>query len=175
MIINIGSKNPAKTTAIEEAVRNYDCSNDAEFCHIKADSEVADQPRSFEETFRGAKNRAKNAFNACDLSVGLESGIMEMPENIHMNFTVCALYDGKKYFLGISSGFVIPTKVIDGIINQGLEMQDAVYKAGLTHNPKIGSDEGIIGVLTKGRLPRKDYAKQAVFMALTQMYNQDLY
>lgn len=175
MIINIGSKNPAKLTAIEEAVRNYDCSNDAEFCQVKADSEVADQPRSFEETFRGAKNRAKNAFNDCDLSVGVESGIMKMPGNTHMNFTVCAVYDGKKYFLGISSGFVIPTKVIDGIVKQGLEMQDAVYKAGMTHNPKIGSEEGIIGILTKGRLPRKDYAQQAVFMALTQMDNKHLY
>jgi len=45
----------------------------------------------------------------------------------------------------------------------------------LTENPKIGSAEGSIGVLTKDRIMRKEYIKQAVVMALIPMENKELY
>jgi non-canonical (house-cleaning) NTP pyrophosphatase len=35
----------------------------------------------------------------------------------------------------------------------------------------LGSAEGIIGVLTKGRLTRKEYVKQAITMALINLEN----
>ena len=45
-------------------------------------------------------------------------------------------------------------------------MNDAAHKAGLTKNPKVGSAEGLVGIMTKGRLTRKEYTKEAIRTAL---------
>ena len=62
------------------------------------------------------------------------------------------------------------------MINElGITANDAFYKLGLTENKKIGSAEGAIGLLTNGRVTRKDYTKQAVHMALIHLENKELY
>ena len=52
------------------------------------------------------------------------------------------------------------------MLNDGLDMNDAARKVGLTNNPQIGSAEGVIGIMTKGRLTRKEYTKEAIRTAL---------
>ncbi len=52
------------------------------------------------------------------------------------------------------------------MLNEGLDMNDAARRAGLTQNPKIGSAEGLVGIMTKGRLTRKEYTKEAIRTAL---------
>ncbi|MBI3573172.1 MAG: DUF84 family protein, partial [Candidatus Kerfeldbacteria bacterium] len=49
------------------------------------------------------------------------------------------------------------------------------HRVGLTTNPKLGSYEGAIGLLTKGKMPRKDLTKQAVVTALVRFENKELY
>ena len=58
---------------------------------------------------------------------------------------------------------------------EGLDMSEACNKVGLTNNPKIGSEEGAIGILTKGRMTRKDYTKQSIITALIHLENAELY
>ena len=48
-------------------------------------------------------------------------------------------------------------------------------KMEITKKRKIGSGEGLIGILTKGRVSRKDYTKQAIRMAMVQIENPELY
>lgn len=48
-------------------------------------------------------------------------------------------------------------------------MNKAAYQAGFTKNPKVGSAEGLVGIMTKGRLTRKDYTKEAIRMALIHL------
>ena len=56
---------------------------DIEVSSIDVDSGVPDQPFGLDETIKGAINRAKNAFSdEFDLSVGIESGLMETPNSI---------------------------------------------------------------------------------------------
>jgi non-canonical (house-cleaning) NTP pyrophosphatase len=50
-----------------------------------------------------------------------------------------------------------------------LDVTQAFVKAGLSNNAHLGAAEGAIGVLTNGRLTRRDYARQAVDMALLQV------
>ena len=50
-----------------------------------------------------------------------------------------------------------PIKVTQMIHEQGIDANEAFYLCGLTPNRKIGSSEGAIGMLTKGRINRKDY------------------
>jgi len=176
MKINVGSTNPQKIKAVESTIADYDFLKDAEVVGVEVDTGVHDQPRSLHETVQGAINRAKKAFVDCDLSFGLESGMMEVPETKvgEMDWCVCAIWDGKTVHLGTSSAFEPPKKIFD-LIQSGLNMSEACVKLGLTDNPKIGSNEGLIGILTKGRLTRLGQAKQAVLNALIHLDNKELY
>ncbi len=171
MRLNIGSTNKIKIEALQEIIKNYPHLKDAEVFSINVVSEVSDQPKSLEETVRGAMNRAKNAFINCDYSFGVESGLMQVPNTKtgYMDVCVCSIYDGKEYFLGLSSAWEAPKKVVDLMLQEGLDMNDAAYKAGLTQNSKVGAAEGLVGVLTKGRLNRKEYTKEAIRTALIHL------
>lgn len=177
MKLNVGSKNPVKVQAVEEATKNYDMLKGAQVVPVEVLSEVDDQPKSIEETIKGAMNRAKSAFKECDYSFGLESGLMKVPsaKSEYMNVSACAIFDGDEFHLGLSSAFEYPREVTRLVFEEGLDINQAFMKAGLSDNPKLGSFEGAIGLLTKGRLPRMEYEKQAVVMALVHLENSEVY
>lgn len=168
MIITVGSKNLIKIEAVKEILKDYQHLKMAEIVAIDSISEVSDQPISLEETTRGAMNRARNAFQNCDYSFGIESGLMVVPNTKtgYMDVCVCSIFDGKEYHLGLSSAWEAPKKVSQYMLKEGLNMNDAAYKAGLTKNKKVGSAEGLVGIMTKGRLTRKEYTKEAIRTAL---------
>ena len=169
MNIIVGSKNKAKVQAVEEILREYPHLASAEVRGVEAASEVPDQPKTLEETIRGAMNRARGSHGESDYSIGLESGLMEVPytKSGYMDVCVCAIYDGKEFHLGMSSCWEFPDpKITELMIKDGLDMSQAINKAGLTNNPAIGSERGAIGILTKNRVDRKEYTKQALRMAL---------
>lgn len=168
MKITIASQNPAKVEALKEMIADYSYLKDAEIVPVGVSSDVGDQPKSLEETVWGAMNRAKNAYADCDYSFGIESGLMAVPntKSGYMDVCVCAIFDGHEYHLGLSSAWEAPHEVSRYMLEEGLNMNDAAYKAGLTKNMNIGSAEGLVGVVTKGRLTRKGYTKEAIRMAL---------
>lgn len=171
MKINIASKNPVKVQAVKEVINDYKFLSDAEIVSLEVSSEVSNQPKSLEETVKGAVNRAKNSFKDCAYSIGIESGLMKVPytKTGNMNFCVCAIYDGKEPHLGLSSAFELPSKVIEEMKQSNINLNDAFYKCGLTKNKNIASSVGAIGVLTKNRITRKDYTKQAIYFALIHL------
>ena len=177
MKINIASNNPVKVEAVKEIIRSYDFLKNAEVKGLNVDSEVSEQPKSLEETVQGAINRAKSAFNNCIYSFGIESGLMRVPQTKtgKMDFCVCAIYDGKQHHLGLSCAFEFPIKVTQMIHEFGIDANEAFYRCGLTQDKKIGYSEGTIGILTRGRMNRKDYTKQAIQMALIHLENSHLY
>ncbi|OGI15235.1 hypothetical protein A3K63_04145, partial [Candidatus Micrarchaeota archaeon RBG_16_49_10] len=149
----------------------------AEVIGIEVDSGVPEQPKSVDEVVRGAMNRAVGAFKDCEYSFGIEDGLMEVhgTKTGYMNICVCAIYDGKNYHIGLSSAFEYPREVTRLVLEEGLDINQAAHKAGLTKKTKVGSAEGVIGILTHGRLPRKEYTKQAVTMALIHLENSRLF
>jgi inosine/xanthosine triphosphatase len=177
MKINIGSKNRVKIDALTEILKEYPDFLDAEIISKDVDTGVSHQPKSLDETIMGAMSRAKNCFGDCDYSVGLESGLMKVPETKtgYMDTTACAIYDGKHFHLGLSSCFEYPPKVVKYVLENNAELSDAFRELGFTKKAKIGEEEGIIGVLTKGKLVRKEYTKQAIRMGLIHLENKDLY
>ena len=48
-------------------------------------------------------------------------------------------------------------------------MNEAALKAGLTPKKNVGSAEGLVGIVTKGKLSRKEYTKEAIRMALIHL------
>ena len=171
MKINIASTNPQKVDALKEIISEYPHLRNAEIVSVSVPSNVSDQPKSLEETMQGAMNRARNAFQNCDYSFGVESGLFEFPASIKMgvmDVCVCAIFDGKEYYFGLSSAWEKPKKVAE-YMQQGMNMTDVSVKAGFSDNPNLGAAEGLIGIMTKGRLTRKGYTKEAMRTALIHL------
>ncbi len=168
MRIVVGSKNPNKFNAVKEAFAMFSQFEGAEFTFVGAASDVADQPIGHEETVKGAKNRSKNAFQTSGISVGLESGLVRVPQTStgYMNLTICSIYDSTNYFIGSGPGFELPSVITRLVVDEGLELDDAILKSGMTDNPRIGYSDGIIGIMTGGIVTRKAYMVPAVTMAL---------
>lgn len=177
MKINVGSKNNIKISAVQETLDLYSDFKHAAVEGINIQSAVSEQPKSMEETVRGALHRAKTAFQNCDYSFGIESGLMQVPNTKtgYMDFTVCAIYDGSRFHLGLSPALECPPIVIKHVFEDNLDLDGALHKSGITQNQDIGSAEGMIGLLTKGRITRKDYTKHAVMMAMIHLENKEYY
>ncbi len=177
MKINIGSLNEAKISAVKDAIAEYPLLIAASLNPVEVSSGIVAQPLSLEETIKGAMNRAKSAFRDCDYSVGIEDGISKVPnaKSDYMNFCVCAIYDGEEFHIGLASAFEYPKEMIRLVLEENMDITEAANHLGFTKNPRLGSAEGMIGILTRGRITRKDYAKQAVQMALIHLENSNLF
>ncbi|CAD7944271.1 unnamed protein product [Amoebophrya sp. A25] len=104
-------------------------------------------------------------------------------------FDLCVVscYDGQQHFLGTSCGFELPPNImrflVESLKKQGLtsfeeddkdkkrvtevvDLSQACYRARITNKSNLGENEGLVGILTEGRLTRLSYTKQAVTTAL---------
>lgn len=166
--IIVGSKNEVKVSAVREVIADYKSLASAEVVATSVSSDVSNQPLSLEETIRGAKNRAKAAYQSGSISIGLEGGLMKIPLSGQefMHISVCSIFDGEQHHLGISSAFRIPKSVSTLILEEGLDLNQAMKKCEFTENSQLGASEGTVGLFTNGRVPRKDYCKQSLTTAL---------
>ncbi len=167
--IHVASLNRNKINAVREVFPSFHVEG------IAAKSGVREQPVSLDEIIKGAINRAKAVFGNCDYSVGIEDGIAAVlgTRSGYMNFCCCAIYDGGRIYLGLGPAFEYPPDCTERVIGEGITISKAF--APISEKPDIGYEEGIIGWLTRGRINRKDYTKQAVEMARIQIDNAGLY
>lgn len=106
MKIVVASKNPVKLKATQNILEKIYPAVEVEDRDV--DSGVPDQPIGLEVTVQGAINRAKNVFSPdFDLSVGIESGLLEVPHSItgYLDLQWCAIYDGEKNHPGSECWF----------------------------------------------------------------------
>jgi inosine/xanthosine triphosphatase len=180
MIIAIGSTNEAKVQAVKEVLKSSSHFEKAKVISLLISSGVSDQPLSLEETIQGAKNRAKNAFGKCDscqYGFGIESGLMAAPGTStgYLNISICCIYDGDSVHTGMSCGFEVPVQALELLIEKKMDLTQACLNTGITKNSNIGSTEGLIGILTKGKIDRKEYSKQCILLAIAQIEHADWY
>jgi inosine/xanthosine triphosphatase len=169
-IIYVASLNENKINAVKEVFPSFIVEG------VSCNSGVSDQPISLPEIIRGAINRARYVFKAtCEYSIGIEDGISPVPETRsgYMNFCACAIFNGKRIFLGLGPGFEYPADCTRKVLDEGITISGAFEP--LSGKPDIGYEEGIIGWLTDGNISRKDYTKHAVEMAKIQIDNPELY
>ena len=176
MKINVGSVNPKKIEAVKEVWEEYNLES-AEFKGLAVASDVPAQPITLAQIVNGATNRAKNAYKDCDISIGIESGILPAENTItgYLGACGCIIYDGRQIYFGMGDAFEYPSEVIRLVIEKGMEIDEAFKQAGFTDNPRIGYANGVIGFLTNNRITRKDLAKSALKMALVTFLNKELY
>jgi inosine/xanthosine triphosphatase len=167
--IIVASLNLNKINAVKEVFPSFEVEG------IACPSGVSEQPLNLDEIIRGSINRAKRAYRDCTYSVGIEDGISSVPETVsgYMNFCCCAVYDGSRIYLGLGPAFEYPPECTKMVVEKGVTISEAFLP--VSGRPDIGYEMGIIGWLTRGRINRKDYTKQAVEMAMIQIGNDGLY
>ena len=180
MLLAIGTTNGAKIAALKEIILDYPLLSQGEVHSYDVDSGVADQPLSLKEMIQGAKTRAECAFLACSgckYSFGIESGIFEAIGTGmgYLESSICAVYDGRRFAIGLSSGFEVPPVMLKLILEKKMDLGQAAQASGITHNSKLGRAEGLIGLLSKHRVTRTIYTKQCIVTALIQIENREWY
>lgn len=176
MLIHVGSKNPTKINGVKNILAKSEEYKDAEIVGIDAKVEEFGHPKTLEETITGAKERAKNVFNGAKLGFGIESGLfpVESAKSGYLETTVCAIYDGEQFHLGIAPAFEWP-KGMTELILAGQDGSQAFKAMGLTSHEKIGTAKGAIFELTQGKIDRTKLNELAVTMSLIHLENPDLY
>jgi inosine/xanthosine triphosphatase len=174
MKVAVGSKNPVKVKATKNILKKI--YEDLEVVSVDADSQVPSQPFGLDQTIAGAINRAKNAYSAgeFDLAVGIESGLMETPNSItgYIDLQWCAVFDGNKITLGVSSGFEYPPMVIEEVL-KGVEVGDVMDK--VTGVEDLGEKAGAVSYLSRGMLDRTENTEQCVLTAMIPRMNEEVY
>jgi inosine/xanthosine triphosphatase len=176
MKVAVGSKNPAKIEAVREVFQEI--YGETEVIPIEVNSGVPDQPVGLEETIKGAISRSKLALEktGAEFGVGIEAGLYPVPETItgYMDIQFCAIIDREgRTTLGHGPGFEYPPGVIRRVFEEGVEV--GITMGELVNDIELKRKIGAIGVLTHGRLVRKELNKLAVLMALVPRLNPEWY
>lgn len=179
MKIHVGSTNKLKIKAVEDAVILYPkLFPNPEIIGIDVNVPIFGHPKNIRETVEGAIKRAKDAFKNCDVSFGLEGGLIKVPytETGYMETGVCAVYNGKKLFFGLSPSYEWPKAVTELILSGKADGSQAFRELGLTHHEKLGAVKGgIIGVLTQNKMTRENFTTSSIMMALVKLDNPEIY
>jgi inosine/xanthosine triphosphatase len=168
-VIHVASLNKNKVKAVQEVFPSHKVRG------VASKSGVREQPMNLDEIIEGAITRARSVYKECEYSIGIEDGISRVRETIsgYMNFCCCAIFDGKQIYIGLGPAFEYPPECIKRVLDERITISQAFIP--LTDKPDIGSEEGIIGWLTLGKISRADYTKHAVEMAKLQIDNERLY
>ncbi len=174
MTVAVGSRNPVKVASVEEAFREYWPL--AVVTGAAVESGVAHQPRTAREAFQGAANRAAAALAAIEDAshgVGLEGGVVEDEHGMWAYAWIVIVDRAGRVGKGQTGRYLLPEGVARLIRDEGLELgaaDDRFFgRSGSKHN------EGAVGILSDGRLDRRQLYKQAVTMALIPFVKPDLY
>ncbi len=108
------------------------------------------------------------------VALGIESGLFSM-EGTYFDVCVVSAYDGREHHLGLSCAFQIPPRILSNVLDHGMDLSQASNAAGITKDPKLGEHQGLIGILSHGRLSRLSYTETAVHTALLWAENARWY
>lgn len=179
MHIFVGSTNPVKINAVIQAAS--ETWPDVIVKGYEAESRVSNQPRTDEETQRGAENRAVAALkkgledsrlrgNDEALGIGMEGGVFENEDGEMWNTVWACVVDPKKQTV-FSNGerFVLP-EILAESIRQGKEMGPAMDK--LVGSLNIKHKEGAIGIITNQFIDRTEMYMGLAKLALGLWYGK---
>ena len=181
--VRVGSTNEAKLEAVRRALSPF--APEVEVTGLPVESGVPEQPVGWHEIVAGARNRAGAAASEpCDLGVGIEDGLVPVPDadggECFVNFGCAALRYRDRTSLGFSSGFVYPPACAGPAVREREPIGplfDAYWRERRGDGDSAPSGRGIgnVGKLTLGVLPRCDYARHAVLCALVELLHPELY
>lgn len=172
-VVIVGSENPVKIACVAEAFREY--WPDARVSGVGVASGVAHQPRTAEEAFEGALNRARAALAASPDAMygsGLEGGVIEDSHGMWAYAWVVIVDRSGRTGKGQTARYLLPEGVAQ-LIRQGMELGHADdHFFGRTNSKH---SEGAIGILTNGRIDRRQLYRPAVTAALIPFVQPQYY
>ena len=180
----VGSTNPVKIGAVSQAIHEYWPT--AKVIGLAVKSGVTDQPKTDEETKLGADQRAKAVLelglsqisslekNVLALGIGLEGGVFSpeksTPELWSTVWVSLVTSENAEIFRANGARFKIPTSISQAIL-AGQEMGQVV--GGLTKNPNLKREGGMIGLITAGFVDRTIEYTALAKLALGLWFGQD--
>ena len=172
MKVIVASHNPAKIRAVRDAFALQFPQASIKLLPVSVDSGVSDQPMSDDETLRGARTRARNAYQLNpegDYWIGLEGGIETLGNQL-MAFAWLAVL-GSHGNISMARTVTLPLPpAVSKLIEQGLELGDANDQVFSTVNSK--HQGGAFGLLTHGLYTRESVYTQALIIALVPFLNE---
>ncbi len=173
MRLIVGSTNPVKVGAVRSMALRYwqNCTVNG----VEVSSGVSHQPRSDEETRRGATNRAQAALAtdpAADLGVGIEGGVQDTDGRLFELAWVCAIDRPGRVYYGGSGRFELP-QVVANKIRAGGELGPVMD--GLTGVTEVKKKGGAVSFMTKDVVTRSLLYEPAVTFALAPYANPEWY
>lgn len=171
LCIQAGTDNPAKLSGASRALAAIFGRGKSAIRGHKEDSRVSHHPFN-QETFAGARNRAhaawKRAIGAqgkrtkrcCDYSLGMESGLFTLAPGIHVDITICCVYDGAHETYGTGMGFVVPEWIAKRIREKGSDLSRVMAETANVKN--IGRKQGALGWFSGGMMHRREQIEAAV-------------
>lgn len=177
----VGSLNAPKLEGVRQALGAYLSGVSVE--GVEVSSGVSEQPVGFAEIARGARNRAEAALyqGGADLGVGVEDGLVPLAEleDGVLNVGCAALFDGRRFSLGLSAGFPYPPQVVaPALTGEPIGPLFDRFFARASGEPlrePSALSLGNVGRLTLGVLPRAEYTRHAVLCALVRFLHPRIY
>lgn len=166
----VGSKNPVKVQAMASALRLVFPATTYEVLPFAAESGVADQPASDEETLRGALNRLDVLRHAQPDAAGwaaIEGGIQDTADGM-WGLAWVVVRMGDRTGKARTATFPLPNPLA-ALVRSGIELGLACDELYRRTNTKQGS--GAIGILTDGLITRHALYEHAAVMALQPCAN----
>jgi inosine/xanthosine triphosphatase len=163
--LRVGSTNPAKLQPVKEVAKIL--FGAADVIGVEIPSGVSAQPLSEQETVRGALERARDALlsGAADYGVGIEGGIATVG-GMWFGFTWVAVVDPEgRTGLASSARYPLPARIGQAVLG-GRELAEVVDEVAGTRG--IGRREGMMGLLTRGRVTRASATAQALHFAFSR-------
>jgi inosine/xanthosine triphosphatase len=173
LLVVLGSTNPVKAEATLKALETF--YEDVEVLPLSLPSRVKPFPTSEKETIQGAINRALAAEAAqpnAEFAVGIESGIMSMEGRKYVRGYAVVVH-GEELGIGSSAAYEVSEgllKRIDPRTDESKRVIDSIFGGR-----DVLDKEGVVGVLTRGKLARSAVLRDAVICALTRFVSPEYY
>ncbi len=171
--IIVASTNPVKIAAALSGFRRMFPDEEFSVRGMSVPSGVSDQPRTDEETQRGALNRMAAALKQipqADYWIGLEGGVEDRDGELEC-FAWMVVSDGTRLGKSRTATFYLPEEAAR-LVRQGMELGHADDVVFGRANSK--QQNGSVGLLTGDVVDRAAYYEQAVILALIPFRNPAL-
>src|SRR3989344_7124426 len=176
MLVLVGSKNPVKIESVKEAFAKYFAS--VEVIGLDVDSKVPTQPVNY-QTYEGARNRAlalqslaREKYPEAQYFVGIEGGIEETYSRWFSFGLICVIDHRGRESIGKSPHFSLPSHILQKLL-AGEELGEVMDHHTGHKNAK--QKMGTVGILTHGKMDRKELYIHGLTMALIPFVNENLY
>ena len=169
----VGSKNPVKINAAKQAISQVLSLQEIDCIGTNADSGVAAQPMTSEETLKGATNRVKycQQQTKANFYVAIEGGVDKFDYG-PATFAYVVIADHTQMSIGRSANLPLPLDIYQALQN-GEELGNVMDRLFNTHNVK--QKGGALSLLTNNIATRESVYTLACVLAMAPFVNSNLY